>query len=77
MTDKRRKTLILANALAWAGAMLGVSYLTKGTVEPDTSFTMTMGFIAGWMVMNGLITGNSQTVKDEIKACKKLIGVGK
>lgn len=77
MTDKKRTTLILANALAWAGAILAASYFTKSMVDKETSFMITMFLIAGWFMVNGLISAGPNAFKNDWACIKRKLGFGK
>ena len=77
MSNKTKNVAILANALVWAGAILMVSWFTKGAVDDDTSLMMTMFLLVGWLVMNGFLTETAQSGKQEIKCVKRLFRLKK
>jgi len=70
MSDKNKAHAIIINALAWAAAILMVSWLTKGAVDAETSFMMTMFLVAGWFATNGLVSGQGLTARQEIECLK-------
>ncbi len=71
MTGKKPTTLILGNALAWAAAILGTAYFTRGTVDKDTSFMITLFLITGWFTVNGLLTARSGATRKGLACIKK------
>ncbi len=74
MTDKKRTKLILGNALAWAGAILLTAWFTKGAVDKNTSFTITMFLVAGWFMVNGLIMAGSGALKEDMTCIRRRFG---
>jgi len=71
MSDKKRNIAVIMNAVIWAAVILTVSWITKGAVDKDTGFTITMILVAGWFATNGLITPQT-SVRDEIQCLKKM-----
>lgn len=74
MKKNKQTILILGNALAWAGAILATSYLTKGTVDSDTSFMITMFLVVGWLTVNGLLTAGTGSVRKDWACIKRRFG---
>lgn len=73
MNNKQNK-LIIPNALAWAGAILAASYLTKGMADKDTGFMITMFLIAGWFTVNGLLTTGKGSIRKDWACIKRRLG---
>lgn len=72
MSDNKRGLATIINALAWAGAILLVAWFTKGAVDKETSFMITMFLLAGWFVTNGLVTTPAASAREEIECVKNL-----
>lgn len=74
MNKNKQTILILGNALAWAGAMLAAAYFTKGMVDKETSFMITLFLIAGWVTANGLLTAGKGSIRRDWACIKKRLG---
>ena len=71
MQKNKQSTLLIINALAWASVMLATSYFTRGSLDPNTSNTILMFQIAGWITVNGLLTANAGSVRKEWACIKR------
>ncbi|MHA1543832.1 MAG: hypothetical protein ACTSU8_01710 [Alphaproteobacteria bacterium] len=74
MNKNKQTKLILLNALAWAGAILAASYFTKGLVDKDTGFMITMFLIAGWFTANGFLTAGKGSIQKDWACIKRRLG---
>ncbi|MCH7807557.1 MAG: hypothetical protein IH995_10560 [Proteobacteria bacterium] len=77
MTNKKQTVLTLTNALAWAGAILATSFLTRGKVDAETSFMLTMFLIAGWFAVNDLLTAGTSSIRRDWACIKRWLEISK
>ena len=74
MNKNKQTILILGNALAWAGAILAAAFFTRSMVDKETSFMITLFLIAGWFMINGLLTAGADSIRKDWACIKRRLG---
>jgi len=74
MNKNKQTILILGNALAWAGAILAAAFFTRSMMDKETSFMITMFLIAGWFMINGLLTAGASSIRKDWACIKRRFG---